>query len=149
MKRILAATVLGSVVTTAAAADPTVMLGVSIALGQGPSAGQVGVSARVISDNAENSWVATIGGTYFPVVNEVGFDVGVGYNFTEAVATFSYDLVNQNAVLSSGWANLAAPENVAAERPITDKGQELTVEGPCLDQSVCLPPPPPPGPPPG
>jgi hypothetical protein len=99
----------GSLTTLPVHADPTFTIGLSWAFGGGAQKGELGLSARVLSDNKRNKWVAAIGGTYYPKSNKFGVDLGVGYNFRNTPITMSYDFINDQAVLGLGWANLTDP----------------------------------------
>lgn len=110
MKKLLVSTAMvGSLASVPAFADPTVMLGLSWTFG-GSQSGQLGVSARILSDDRRDEFVAAIGGTYYPGANAFGLDVGVGYNWDNHPFTLTYDVLNEGWSVAMGWADLGEPE---------------------------------------
>lgn len=110
MKKLLMSTaIVGSLTAAPAFADPTVMIGFSVAFGGGGQQGQLGISGRILSADKRDEWVGAIGGTYYPGSGKFGIDVGMGYTFSNTPMTFSYDLVNNHALLGLGWADLTDP----------------------------------------
>jgi hypothetical protein len=107
MKKLLMSTaIIGSFAAAPAFSDPTLMVGLTWGFGSGAQNGQLGISARVLSDDQRDEWVGAIGGTYYPSSGEFGFDVGVGYTFTNTPIMWSYDLINNRMQLGLGWADL-------------------------------------------
>jgi hypothetical protein len=111
MKKYLATTAIaGCLLAVPAYADPTFMLGVTTSFG-GSVPGQVGISARILSDNSNDSFTGVAGVTYFPTSNNWGLDAGIGYNFNKnTTAAMSYDFLNNGVQLSAGWADLEVVE---------------------------------------
>lgn len=106
MRKLYVTTALaGSLLASPVLADPSFMLGVSVNFG-GSQSGQVGVTAKVLSDNVRDAFVGVAGVTYFPQSNAWGVDAGVGYNFDNSTVALSYDFLNQGLNLSAGWADL-------------------------------------------
>lgn len=107
MKKLLASTAIVSSLTAAPSfADPTVMIGLSWAFGGGSQQGVLGISGRILSDDERDTWVGAVGGTYYPGSGEFGFDVGIGYTFSNTPLTLSYDLMNNQVLFGLGWADL-------------------------------------------
>jgi hypothetical protein len=107
MKKLLMTTaIVGSLTAAPVFADPTLMIGLSWTFGGGAQQGELGLSGRILSDDKRDEWVGAIGGTYYPGSGKFGIDVGIGYTFTKTPMTLSYDLVNNQALLGLGWADL-------------------------------------------
>ena len=111
MKKFLSSTAIaGCLLAVPAMADPTFMLGVTTSFG-GSASGQVGISARMLSDNSNNSYAGVAGVTYFPISSSWGLDAGIGYNFNKnTTAAVSYDFLNKGVQFSAGWADLEVVE---------------------------------------
>ena len=111
MKKYFATTaIVGCLSVVPAFADPTFMLGVTTSFGGGQS-GQVGISARILSERKNDEFTAVAGVTYFPMTNGWGLDAGVGYNFNKKnTASLTYDFLNDGFQLSAGWADLDVVE---------------------------------------
>jgi hypothetical protein len=87
--------------------DPGVSVGVAFALG-GPSAsdGDVGLTAKVLSNRHENNPVLGAGVTFYPWAEQkLGLDAGVGYNFSHVTPMVGYDFLQRKVQLSTGWSN--------------------------------------------
>lgn len=116
MKKLMISTAMaGSLATCPAFADPTVMLGLSWTFG-GSQSGQLGVSARILSGDRRDEFVAAIGGTFYPGADAFGLDVGVGYNWDNHPFTLTYDVLNDGWGLAIGWADLGEPEDTGYDR---------------------------------
>lgn len=120
MKKFLQASVLSFTVISASAsagvvlsdptipdqksASPTFMLGIAIEFGDTVNKPDVGFTAKVISSNRPNTTVVGGGLSFFPWSKEqVGFDIGVGYNFENINAFAGYDLLRSKPQLSVGY----------------------------------------------
>lgn len=112
MKKYMATTaILGSLLAVPAFADPTFMIGITTTFG-GNQPGQVGVSARLLTENKKDSLTGVAGVTYFPQNNSWGLDAGLGYNFNKNItAAVSYDFLNRGFQLSAGWSDLEVVED--------------------------------------
>ena len=116
MNNLLTSTAIVGVLAAAPAfADPTAMLGLSWSFG-GTQSGQLGISARILSSDRRDEFVAAIGGTYYPGSETFGLDVGVGYNWEKQTFTFTYDVLNQGWGAALGWADLGEPEDISYDR---------------------------------
>jgi len=106
MKKYLMTTaIVGCLASAPAVADPTVMIGLSWSFG-GAQSGQMGISGRILSDNRADNFVAGIGATYYFGSQEFGVDLGIGYNVGNTPIILSYDFINENVLLSAGWADM-------------------------------------------
>lgn len=96
--------VAGLVFTTSAYADsPSVMLGLSFDFGADPKE-NIGLTAKVISNNEPNNFILGVGGTYFPFAKEqVGVDLSGGYLMDHAAVTAGYDFMRSTPQVSAGW----------------------------------------------
>lgn len=106
MKKYLMSTaIVGCFTAFPALADPTVMIGLSWSFG-GAQSGQMGISGRILSDNRADTFVAGIGATYYFGSQDFGIDAGIGYNVGNVPFVLSYDFLNENLLLSAGWAEM-------------------------------------------
>jgi hypothetical protein len=106
MKKYLMTTaIVGCLAAVPAAADPTVMFGLSWTFG-GAQSGQLGISGRILSDNRADTFVVGAGVTYYLGSQEFGIDAGIGYNVGNTPIVLSYDFINENMLLSAGWADM-------------------------------------------
>lgn len=106
MKHSLSTTALVTTLLAApAVADPTYMLGLALNFGGGET--QLGVTAKILSDNRPEEVVAAAGVTYF-FDGTFGADVGVGYTFDDGAVTLGYDFLNRSPQIAAGWADIAS-----------------------------------------
>ena len=112
-RNLLATTALvGALAAAPAFAEPVVSLGVNVGFGAAQKS-NLGISARVLSDNRKDRFVGALGGIYYPSTNKFGLDAGIGYNFgNNTTATVTYDFVNDWANIGLGWAQLAEPSSL-------------------------------------
>ncbi|MBF6057015.1 hypothetical protein [Thiomicrorhabdus heinhorstiae] len=92
-------TMLASVVQ----ADATAMIG-----GVYTFNGKFGLTAKVLSDDQKDTFVATAGATYYPNAREkVDVDVGAGYNFSsDIVIGAGWGLFSSQPQLTAGFADI-------------------------------------------
>ena len=112
LKNYLVTTALATcLLTVPAFAEPTFMLGLTTTFG-GDQGGQIGISARVLSERKNDEFTGVAGVTYFPTTDSWGLDAGIGYNFNKnTTAAISYDFLNNGVGLSAGWSNLDVVED--------------------------------------
>ncbi len=83
-------------------ADPTYMVGISYSFN-----GDVGVSAKVLSNDGQDEIVGVAGATYYPFSDDkFGIDLGTGYTFSNSTTTASWDFLKQSIQLSAGYADI-------------------------------------------
>lgn len=98
--------ILAILLATPSFADPTVAIGLSVNFGGGAPA-QTGISARILSDNQSDKFVATGGVTYFFGGGGVGADLGLAYNFRSGISTgLSYEFINKRPLFSLSATNI-------------------------------------------
>lgn len=93
-------------------ATPSIMLGVTFNFG-GPSNGQnIGISAKILSNNWQDYQAAALGFTYFPSAeaNKIGIDASLAYKTTAAVGTVGWDIVNARPQVSFGYLDAQEPK---------------------------------------
>lgn len=110
MKRLLISTTLLAV-TSAAIAEPALMLGVSHNFG-----GATGITLKVLSTNREEKAALAVGVSYAPgrEASRWSWDTGLAYNFKSTSLVLSYDWVPGQTQLSFGAANLKAPAKASS-----------------------------------
>lgn len=82
-------------------ADPAAFIGVTYSFG-----GNVGITAKVLSDDKSDNGVAALGATYyFGSPTPWGLDLSAGYAFDNAALLFGYDFLQKQATGSVGWAD--------------------------------------------
>jgi len=90
--------------TSAFAAGPTLMIGLSFDFGANPKE-NIGLTAKVISTDQRYRFIGAAGGTYFPFAKEqFGLDVSGGYLADHVAATAGYDFLRWTPQVSVGWA---------------------------------------------
>jgi hypothetical protein len=106
--------------------DPTVFLGLTVALGASDISKQVGFTAKALSSNAEDEAVFGGGISYYPWSDEkIGLDLGVGYNFTNFGVFGGYDILRRMPTVSAGYVPTVNDE------PFCQEGYSLQ-EGFCI-----------------
>jgi len=87
-------------------AGPQAMFGLSYTWGGSFGAGNVGLSARVLSDNEKDRVVAGAGVSYYPwAVDKFGADVSAGYLFDSFALTGGWDFIQSDFIMSAGYVN--------------------------------------------
>lgn len=105
MKKPLVAAIL-SIFATGAQADAGVMLGVAYNFGGPASLNNLGFTAKVLTSNEEDKWVAALGATFYPWSGkQFGLDLSGGYNFQDSAAMIGYDFLKREPQISGGWSN--------------------------------------------
>ena len=97
MKRMLLASLM-TLGAASAQADPGVMFGVSYAFG-----GDLGLSVKMLSSDREERWVGAVGGTWYPVSNRIGAELGVGRTFEDGAVTVGWDILNSQPKIGIGY----------------------------------------------
>ena len=129
---------------TFAQAGAGAMIGISYNFG-----GTVGITFKVLSTDKVDRAAAVVGVTYFPTQSNSpwGLDAGLGYNFSKATPTVTYDFLNKAPQLSLGFnnakANQPTPQTIAQPPVVTPPPPPPPPPAP----PVVIPPPPPPPPP--
>ncbi|MBX2808191.1 MAG: hypothetical protein KTR20_06110 [Cellvibrionaceae bacterium] len=84
-----------------AKADFTYMVGVSLTL-----TGDVGLTAKLLTNDKEEKLVLAAGGTYYPFSSRLfGADVSAGYILENGTVTGGWDFMQQVPQLSLGFAD--------------------------------------------
>lgn len=84
--------------------SPTFMLGIAVEFGETVNKPDVGFTAKVLSSNKPNEFVVGGGVNFFPwAKDQVGLDVGAGYNFNHVGALASYDFLRWKPQVSVGY----------------------------------------------
>ena len=87
----------------AVAGSPTVLLGLSFDFGANPKE-NIGLTAKIISNNDPNHFIVGAGGTYFPFSkDQFGLDLSGGYVVDHAAVTAGYDVLRWTPQVSVGW----------------------------------------------
>ena len=107
MKKLLIP-IAAAMVCTISQAGAGAMIGISYNFG-----GTAGITFKVISTDRVDRAGAVLGVTYFPgqAANPWGLDAGVGYNFSKATTTLTYDFLNKAPQFSLGLNNAKAAQN--------------------------------------
>lgn len=69
--------------------------------------GDTGVTFKILSSDRRDRPVLAAGVSFFP--KGVGFDVGVGYNFTRTTVTFGRDLLREHYQIAWGASSTRCP----------------------------------------
>jgi hypothetical protein len=103
--------------------NPTVFLGMTVALGSSDVSKQVGFTARALSSNAEDEAVFGGGISYYPWSdNKIGLDLGVGYNFTNFGVFGGYDILRRMPTVSAGYVPTVNDEPFCPEGLTLEEG---------------------------
>ena len=88
-----------------AQAGPGGFFGISYVFGS--SLGDFGLSAKILSDNDENTGVVGAGLSYFPFAKEkkFGADLSAGYLFQNGAVTGGWDFLQRKPQLGIGYVN--------------------------------------------
>ena len=114
MKPLFLCASLAALAATPAAADATGFLGLSFSFGNGTVSSSV--SARILSNDAQDEWAAGAGVSYyFAGETGVGVDLGVARNFTNSAGFVGYDFLRNQPVVSFGVTRTQAPAEPAPE----------------------------------
>ena len=85
------------------AGSPTVMLGLSFNFGANPKE-NIGLTAKIISNNDPNHFIVGAGGTYFPFAStQFGADLSAGYLLDNSAVMAGYDVLRSTPQISAGW----------------------------------------------
>lgn len=88
--------------------NPTIMIGMVFQFGDAAKAGDIGFTVKAISTNRPNEFVVGGGLSFFPWAadksNQIGFDLGAGYNFDHMSAFVGYDFLRWKSSASLGYA---------------------------------------------
>ncbi|WP_201352500.1 hypothetical protein [Hydrogenimonas urashimensis] len=119
-------------------AGPAGMFGVSYTWGGSIGNGEVGLSAKVISDNKEDKVIAAAGVSYYPwaPVNKFGADVSAGYLFDGVALTAGWDFIQSDWQVAAGYVNTVDDDNdhenasaPPAEEPAEEEPSSKTPPG--------------------
>jgi len=89
------------IINTPARADAGVFVG--IVYNFGPKS-DLGFSAKLVSDDAEDKVVGALGVSYFPAATyKLGADIGLGYTFENGLVTAGYDIFNKKPQFGLGY----------------------------------------------
>jgi hypothetical protein len=97
--------------------DPGVLLGMSVNLDGSPSSEDVGLTAKVLSNTHEDSFVVGAGLSFFPWApsgKNIGADISAGYNFENFTVMGGWDFLRSGLQMSGGWSNI---ENESTDGP--------------------------------
>lgn len=88
----------------AMAQSPTIMVGLTFDFGANPKE-NIGLTAKIISTDQRDRFIAAAGGTYFPFSKEqFGIDISGGYLANHTALTAGYDFLRWTPQISAGWA---------------------------------------------
>lgn len=104
---------------TTAGAGPAAMFGISYTI----QSGDVGLTAKVISDNRKNRVVGAAGLSYYPwsPVKKFGIDVSGGYLFDGVAVTAGWDFLKSDYHVAAGYVNVS-DEKSGSTPPPSDTG---------------------------
>ena len=119
MKRIVLVSFLLFGFVAQAQAGAAGFFGISYALGT--SLGDFGITAKVISDDDENTGVLGAGASYYPFAEEkkFGLDVSGGYLFKNSAVMAGFDFLKWKPLLSVGYVNTEDSSSAPAPAPST------------------------------
>lgn len=100
MRKLLTGSIL-ALAAVSAHADPALMFGINYNFGGGGP----GLSMKVLSDDREDRTVASVGASWYPMMNRVGLDLGVGRTFESGAATVGWDVINSAPQFSIGYVD--------------------------------------------
>lgn len=84
--------------------DPTVYLGITIALGSSDVSKQVGFTGKALSTDVQDEAVYGGGVGYYPWSDEkIGLDLRVGYTFTNFGVFGGFDVLRRMPTISAGY----------------------------------------------
>jgi len=103
VKRLLVLGIFTFGLVTQAQAGASGFFGISYVLGT--SLGDFGVTAKVLSDDDENTGVLGAGVSYYPFseANKFGVDASVGYLFQNSAVTLGWDFLRMKPQLGIGY----------------------------------------------
>jgi hypothetical protein len=117
MKKPLVAAIL-SIFAGGAQADAGAMVGVAYNFGGPASLKNLGFTAKVLTSDREDKWVAALGATLYPWSDKLlGLDVSGGYNFEDSAVLIGYDFLKGQPQISGGWANTDDDSSSIQEGP--------------------------------
>ena len=105
IKRLLITGVLLFGLTVQAQAGAGGFFGLSYTLGG--SLSNLGITAKVISDNEEDTAIVGAGVNFYPFApeNKFGVDISAGYLFTDIAVTVGWDFLQKKPQFSAGYVN--------------------------------------------
>ena len=92
--------------------QPALMIGVVFNLGGATSAGQdLGITAKILSNDWQNYQAAALGVTFFPMkeTKKVAFDASLAYKWDGAAASIGWDLTNAAPQFGLGYVDAQEP----------------------------------------
>ena len=87
--------------------NPGVMVGLAFKFGgAAPSTKDIGITAKILSNRNEDTFVLGAGVTFYPMEPQsFGLDISAGYNFDNATIMGGFDFLQKTPQLSIGWSN--------------------------------------------
>jgi hypothetical protein len=103
--------------------NPGVMVGLAFKFGgASPSTKDVGVTAKILSNRNEETFVLGAGVTVYPMdPKSFGLDISAGYNFDNVTVMGGFDVLQRMPQVSIGWSNT---DDTSAITPIDNCGDE-------------------------
>jgi hypothetical protein len=92
--------------------QPALMIGVVFNFGGGASAGKdLGITAKILSNDWQNYQAAAFGVTYFPMkeTKKVALDASLAYKWDGAAASIGWDLTNATPQFGLGYVDAQEP----------------------------------------
>ncbi|MBN2646222.1 MAG: hypothetical protein JXR44_00375 [Thiotrichales bacterium] len=97
----IGAALVAATLSTSAQAEPTYFIGVAYTFG-----GEFGVTGKILTDDEQDSFSASVGATYYPYAYEkFGVDLGGTYAFDKIALGAGFDFVKNAPVISAGYAD--------------------------------------------
>ncbi len=88
-------------ISASAMADTGVFVGIVYNFG---AKSDLGFSVKLVSDDAEDKVVGTLGVSYFPSATyKLGADIGLGYTYKNGLVTAGYDIFNKKPQFGIGY----------------------------------------------
>ncbi len=91
---------------------PTIMLGMTFNFGGASTEQNIGISAKILSNDWQDYQAAALGFTYFPgaEAHKIGVDASLAYKATTAVGSVGWDIVNARPQVSFGYVDAQEPK---------------------------------------
>jgi hypothetical protein len=92
--------------------QPALMIGVVFNFGGNASVGQdLGITAKILSNDWQNYQAAALGVTFFPMkeTKKVAFDASLAYKWDGAAASIGWDLTNATPQFGLGYVDAQEP----------------------------------------
>ncbi len=99
----------------------------------GTSLDNLGVTAKVISDNEEDTAIVGAGVDFYPFAagNKFGVDISAGYLFTDFAVTVGWDFLQKKTQFSAGYVNTVEDKKSSSPAPAPAPSSEPAAsEGP-------------------